>query len=81
MLSMGTFPIYDNRKILRFTQFKHSEKSPNVVSEEIVGKVHHMILADGRRKVREVEEAVGESYVLAINILHEKGFVPMGVIL
>lgn len=44
----------------------------DVVTEEIVEKVHDMILADRRTKVREVAEAVGVSYGTAINILHDK---------
>jgi len=65
-----------------FNEFKHGctsifdEKRPghpaDVVTEEIVGKVHDIILADRRTKVREVAEAVGISYGTEINILHDK---------
>ncbi|XP_018308488.1 histone-lysine N-methyltransferase SETMAR-like [Mycetomoellerius zeteki] len=43
----------------------------DVVTEEIVEKVHDMILADRRTKVREVAEAIGVSYGTAFNILHD----------
>ncbi|XP_018375304.1 PREDICTED: histone-lysine N-methyltransferase SETMAR-like [Trachymyrmex cornetzi] len=43
----------------------------DVVTEEIVEKVHDMILADRRTKVYEVTEAVGVSYGTAFNILHD----------
>ncbi|EFN60336.1 Putative uncharacterized protein FLJ37770, partial [Camponotus floridanus] len=44
----------------------------DVVTEEIIQKVHDMILADRRTKVREVAEAIGVSTGTAINILHDK---------
>lgn len=44
----------------------------DVVTEEIVEKVHDMILADRRLKVREIAETVGVSYGTAFNILHDK---------
>ena len=43
----------------------------DVVTEEIIEKVHDMILADRRTKVHEVTEAVGVSYGTAFNILHD----------
>ncbi|KAG5346710.1 GVQW3 protein, partial [Acromyrmex charruanus] len=42
----------------------------DVVTEEIVKKVHDMIFADRRMKVHEVAEAVGV-YGTASNILHD----------
>lgn len=44
----------------------------DLVTEEIVEKIHDMILVDRRTKVREVAEAVCASYGTAINILHYK---------
>ena len=44
----------------------------DVVAVETVQKVHDMILANRRTKVRIVAEAVGVSYRTAINILHDK---------
>lgn len=43
-----------------------------MITEEIIQKVHDMILADRRTKVREVAKAVGVSTGTAINILHDK---------
>ncbi|KAG5346128.1 SETMR methyltransferase, partial [Acromyrmex charruanus] len=64
-----------------FNEFKHGCSSvfdkerpgrpADVVIEEIVEKVHDMILADRRTKVHEVAEAVGVSYGMAFNILHD----------
>ncbi|XP_018312176.1 putative uncharacterized protein FLJ37770, partial [Mycetomoellerius zeteki] len=42
----------------------------DVVTEEIIEKVHDMILADRRTKVHEVAEAIGVSYGTVFNILH-----------
>ncbi|KAG5343812.1 SETMR methyltransferase, partial [Acromyrmex heyeri] len=47
------------------------DHSADVITEEIVEKVHDMILADRRTKVYEVAEAVGVSYGTAFNILHD----------
>lgn len=44
----------------------------DVVTEEIIEKVHDMILADRRTKVREVAKAVGVSYGTVFNILHDR---------
>lgn len=44
----------------------------DVATDEIVGKVHDIIFADRRTKVREVAEAVRVSYGTAINILRDK---------
>lgn len=44
----------------------------DVVTEEIVEKVHDIIIADRRTKVREVSQAVGISYGTAIKILKDK---------
>ncbi|KYQ48235.1 hypothetical protein ALC60_12717 [Trachymyrmex zeteki] len=64
-----------------FNEFKRGRSSvfdeerpgrpADVVTEEIVEKVHDMILADRRTKVREVAEAIGVSYGTAFNILHD----------
>ncbi|XP_011069286.1 PREDICTED: putative uncharacterized protein FLJ37770 [Acromyrmex echinatior] len=64
-----------------FNEFKRGrssvfdEKRPgrpaDVVTEEIIEKVHDMIFADRRTKVHEVAEAVGLSYGMAFNILHD----------
>ncbi|KAG5329352.1 SETMR methyltransferase, partial [Acromyrmex charruanus] len=64
-----------------FNEFKRGrssvfdEESPgrpaDVVTEEIVEKVHDMIFADRRTKMHEVAEAVGVSYGTAFNILHD----------
>ncbi|KAG5328141.1 SETMR methyltransferase, partial [Acromyrmex charruanus] len=64
-----------------FNEFKRGRSSvfdeerpsrpADVVTEEIVEKVHDMILADRRTKVHEVVEAVGVSYGTAFNILHD----------
>ncbi|KYQ52874.1 hypothetical protein ALC60_07952 [Trachymyrmex zeteki] len=43
----------------------------DVITEEIIEKVHDMILADRRTKVREVTKAIGVSYGMAFNILHD----------
>ncbi|KAG5311084.1 SETMR methyltransferase, partial [Acromyrmex insinuator] len=75
-----------------FNEFKRGRSSifdeerpgrpTDVVTEEIVEKVHYMILADRRTKVHEVAEAVGVSYGTAFNILHDnlrmKKLGPMG---
>ena len=63
-----------------FNEFKRGRSSvfdkecpgrpADVITEEIVDKVHDMILAD-RTKVHEVAEAVGVSYGMAFNILHD----------
>ena len=42
-----------------------------VITPEIVDKIHGMILDDRRMKVREVAEAVGISTELVHHILHE----------
>ena len=73
----GPFTIYGNREIPYSNEFKRfDEERPgrpaDVVSVEIVKKVHNMILTDRRTKVGEVEEAVGVSYGTAINVLHDK---------
>lgn len=47
-------------------------RSADVVTDSIVEKVHDMILADQRLKVREIAEAVGLSNGTAFNILHDK---------
>ena len=44
----------------------------DVATDEIVKKVHDIVLADRRTKVREVAEAVRVSYGTAINILRDK---------
>lgn len=44
----------------------------DVVTEEIIEKVHDIILADHRTKVREVAKAVGVSYGMVFNILHDR---------
>ncbi|KYQ46149.1 Histone-lysine N-methyltransferase SETMAR [Trachymyrmex zeteki] len=64
-----------------FNEFKRDRSSifdeerlgcpADVVTEEIVEKVHDMILADRRTKVREAAEAIGVSYGTAFNILHD----------
>ncbi|KAG5345034.1 SETMR methyltransferase, partial [Acromyrmex heyeri] len=64
-----------------FNEFKRGRSSvfdeerpgrpADVVTEEIVEKIHDMILADRRTKVHEVAEAVGVSYGTAFNILHD----------
>ncbi|XP_018310413.1 putative uncharacterized protein FLJ37770, partial [Mycetomoellerius zeteki] len=64
-----------------FNEFKRGRSSvfdeerpghpADVVTEEIVEKVHDMILADRRTKVREVAEAIGVSYGMPFNILHD----------
>ena len=50
---------------------RSAQAARRVVTEEIVEKVHDMILADRRTKVHEVTEAVGVSYGTAFNILHD----------
>ena len=47
------------------------DRPADVVIEEIVEKVHDMILADRRTKVHEVAKAVGVLYRTAFNILHD----------
>ncbi|XP_025835644.1 protein GVQW3-like [Agrilus planipennis] len=47
-------------------------RPPDVVTEKIIEKVHDMILADRRTKVRELAKPVGVSTGTAINILHDK---------
>ncbi|KAG5341710.1 SETMR methyltransferase, partial [Acromyrmex heyeri] len=64
-----------------FNEFKRGRSSvfdeerpgrpADVVTEEIIEKVHDMILADRRTKVHEVTKAVGVSYGMAFNILHD----------
>ncbi|KAG5331642.1 SETMR methyltransferase, partial [Acromyrmex charruanus] len=64
-----------------FNEFKRGRSSvfdegrpgrlADVVTEEIVEKVHDMILTDRRTKVHEVAEAVDVSYGTAFNILHD----------
>ena len=65
-----------------FNEFKRGRSSvfdeerpgrpADVVTEEIVEKIHDMILADCRTKVHEIAEAVGVSaYGTAFNILHD----------
>lgn len=44
----------------------------DVCTEEVVEKVHDMILKDRRTKVREVAESVGISYGTVFKILHDK---------
>ncbi|KAG5330333.1 SETMR methyltransferase, partial [Acromyrmex heyeri] len=64
-----------------FNEFKYGHSSvfdeerpgrpADVVTKEIVEKVHDMILVDRRTKVHEIAEAVGVSYRTAFNILHD----------
>ncbi|KAG5321989.1 SETMR methyltransferase, partial [Acromyrmex heyeri] len=64
-----------------FNEFKHGRSSvfdeerpgrlADVVTEEIVEKVHDIILADHRTKVHEVAEAVDVSYGTVFNIFHD----------
>ncbi|KAG5327898.1 SETMR methyltransferase, partial [Acromyrmex heyeri] len=57
-----------------FNEFKRGRSSvfyEERPTEEIIEKVHDMILADRRTKVHEVAEAVGVSYETAFNILHD----------
>ncbi|KAG5342870.1 SETMR methyltransferase, partial [Acromyrmex heyeri] len=64
-----------------FNEFKRGRSSvfdeerpgrpADVITEEIVEKVHDMILADRRTKVHEVAEAIDVSYGTAFNILHD----------
>lgn len=51
---------------------EHPGRTADVVTEEIIEKVHDMILADRRTKVREVAKAVGVSYGTVFNILHDR---------
>ncbi|KAG5329105.1 SETMR methyltransferase, partial [Acromyrmex heyeri] len=61
-----------------FNEFKRGrEERPgrlaDVVTEEIIEKVHDMILADHRTKVHEVADVVSVSYGTVFNILHNLG--------
>ena len=65
-----------------FNEFKRGRKSVfdeerpgrpgDVVTAEIVEKFHDMILADPRKRVRKVAEAVGVLYETGISNLHDK---------
>lgn len=43
-----------------------------MVTDEVVGKVRNMMVANRRSKVHEIAEAVGVSYCTTINIKHDK---------
>ena len=48
------------------------ERPVEVVTREIIEKVHDMILNDRRVKVREIVKAIGISYDMVITISHKK---------
>lgn len=49
-----------------------SGRPKTATTPEIIDKIHDMVLADRRIKVREIEEAVGISYERVTNILHQE---------
>ena len=60
------------------TDAEHSERPKEVTTEEIINKVHDIVLEDRREKVRGIEEACDISHGTVISILHEKVISKMG---
>ena len=57
--------------VIRLFLMRSARAARHVVTEEIVEKVHDMILADCQTKVHEVVETIDVSYGTAFNILHD----------
>lgn len=70
--SIGTVKYWFNQFQRGRISVFHDSRPADVITDEIVKKIHDMILADRRMKMHEVAKAAGVSHKTAINILHDK---------